>query len=237
MPHSESFIDGVWHPSVSTIIGAAPKPWLDIWREKWGSLAVRKMEIARAIGTAFHDCVEQYLDTGTFTAKMDQYSSCIPRVVGMMKSWVAWAASIDGTIDHTEMKVISRIHRYSGTFDAVGRIGKTKMVIDWKTGGSIYPEMALQLSAYAAAYNEMIRNEIKDGLIVHVSKDKPHFKLKTKQFKLGKRVFNKFLKLREMFDEIQNKELTNEKALFGEASSGEATEAVYPRVSQDSTAD
>jgi hypothetical protein len=203
MPHTETFIDGVWYPSVSTVISAEPKPWLDAWREKWGQLAVRKTEIASAVGTAFHDCIEQYLDTGKFTVKMDTYASCIPRVTGMMESWVDWAVNVDGTIDHTELKVISKAHTYSGTLDAVGMIGKTPMLIDWKTSARIYPDMDLQLSAYAQAYKEQTGIDIKQGIIVHVSKEKPRFKLTTKTFKLGKRVFKKFLKLRSMFDEMQ----------------------------------
>lgn len=203
MPHSECFVDGVWMPSVTTILGAQPKPWLTAWYEKWGALAKRKTEIAGAIGTAFHDSIDQYLDTGTFTVKMDTYSSCIPRVIGMMESWIVWAMNVDGVIDRTEFKVISKAHIYSGTLDAVGKIGKTLMVIDWKTSSRIYPEMALQLSAYSNAYKEQEQIEVKQGLIVHVSKDKPRFKLTTKQFKLSKRVFNKFLKLRAMFDDVK----------------------------------
>jgi hypothetical protein len=202
MPHSETFINGVWHPSVSTIIGAQPKPWLNAWREKWGTLATRKMEIANAIGTAFHDCIEQYLDTGTFTVAMSTYDSCIPRVTGMMESWIDWAVNVDGTIDHTELKVISKTNTYSGTLDAIGKLGKTTMIIDWKTSSRIYPDMDLQLVAYAQAYKEQTGVDIKEGIIVHVSKDKPRYKLTTKTFKLGKRVFKKFLKLRQMFDDI-----------------------------------
>jgi hypothetical protein len=203
MPHSETFINGIWYPSVSTIISSKPAPWLDAWREKWGSRATRKMEIAAAIGTALHDCVEQYLDRGYYAANIPKYRSCERRVYDMMRSWIVWAESIDGIVDHTEMKVISKTHVYSGTFDWVGKIGKKHVLGDWKTGSRIYPEMALQLSAYAEAYNEMIGSKIKDGLIVHVSKDKPHFKVTTKEFKLGKRIFAKFLKLRAMFDEMQ----------------------------------
>jgi hypothetical protein len=203
MPHVECFIDGVWYPSVTTVLSAKPAPWLDAWREKWGTLATRKMEIAAAVGTAFHDCVEQYLDTGTFMVYINKYPSCVSRVEGMMKSFIEWAISVDGTIEHTEMKVINKVHKYSGTFDAVGKIGKTKYVLDWKTGSRIYPEMALQLSAYAEAYNQMTDSRINRGLIVHVSKDKPCFKWTTKEFKLGKRVFKEFLKLREMFDTVQ----------------------------------
>ena len=161
------------------------------------------MEVAAAVGTAFHDCVEQYLDTGTFTAKMEKYSSCIPRVVGMMESWIDWAVNVDGTIDHTELKVVSKVHKYSGTFDAVGQIDNALRLIDWKTSSRIYNDFELQLAAYAQAYKEQTGVDVRVGLIVHVSKDKPQFKLTTKEFKLGKRVLAKFLKLRAMFDEIQ----------------------------------
>lgn len=205
MGHTETFIDGIWYPSVSTIIGATPKPWLEAWREKWGKRAERKTEIANAIGTAFHGCIERHLDGKDWGAYvMESYLSCGPRVVKMVKSWLNWAESIDGTIDATELKVISKAHTFSGTLDAVGKIGKTPMLLDWKTSSRIYPDMALQLSAYAEAYNEMHGTKIKTGLIVHVDKYPPH-KLTVKEFKLGKRVFKKFLKLREMFDGIQEK--------------------------------
>lgn len=84
------------------------------------------------------------------------------------------------------------------------------MVIDWKTSSRIYPDMDLQLVAYARAYEEQTGIKIEGGMIVHVSKDKPHFKLTTKIFKLGKRPFNKFLKLRANFDDVKRLPATME---------------------------
>src|ERR1700674_1939735 len=205
MPHSETFIDGVWDPSVSTILGAEPKPWLDAWREKWGILAERKTKIAAAVGTAFHDCIEQYLETRGYIIHIEKYPSCYTRVNGMMQSWIAWAESVNGVIDHTEMKVISKIHKYSGTLDAVGTIKKLSTLVDWKTSSRIYSDMQLQLSAYAQAYKEQTGIDIKQDMIVHVSKDKPRYILTIKVFKRSKRVFNKFLKLRKMFDDMYDK--------------------------------
>ena len=208
MPHSELYIDGIWYPSVTTIMDVNPKPWLDEWRAKWGVLAQRKMKIASAIGTEFHRCIESWLNTRSYTAMpptVDGFElpSTVTRVEGMMRSWVRWAMSVDGTIEHTEMQVVSRAHIYSGTLDAVGRIDKIPMVIDWKTSSHVHNSMELQLAAYAQAYNEQMGTKIKTGLIVHISKDKPAFKLTIKEFKLGKRVFGKFLRLREMFDVIR----------------------------------
>lgn len=208
MPHTETYIDGVWFPSVTTIMDVKPKPWLDAWREKWGILAARKMKIASAIGTEFHRCVESWLDTGSYTAgaaTIDGFTmpTTVARIEGMMKSFVSWAMTIDGTVEHMEMQVVSQTHTYSGTLDAVGTFKQKPTIYDWKTSSRIYDDMQLQLAAYAHAYNEQHGTSIKDGLIVHVSKDKPRFKVTVKEFKLGKRPFKEFLKLRNMFDDMQ----------------------------------
>ncbi len=55
------------------------------------------------------------------------------------------------------------------------------------------PDMALQLSAYARAYEEMTGVKLKRGIIVLVSKDKPKHKLTVKEYKLDKLKFREFL--------------------------------------------
>lgn len=202
MPHSETFIDGVWFPSVSTITGSEEKPWLVAWREKWGYLAERKTEMANKVGTEFHRCVEEYLDDGCFLVDCSFSPNMQKRVEGMVKSFIRWSQTVEGDIHHTELKVISRKHFYSGTLDAVGTFEGRPMLYDWKTSSRIYPDMDLQLSAYAQAYKEEKKIKLPEGMIVHVSKDKPHFKLTTKIFQLDRRTFNKFLKLRSMFDDV-----------------------------------
>jgi hypothetical protein len=223
LPHTECFIDGVWLPSVTTILSAQPKPWLQVWRDKCGSLAERKTKLAGQIGDEFHRCIEQYLDTGTFAVSngSDGFpTSCTERVTGMMKSFIDWAVNVDGVVHSTELKVISKQYTYSGTFDAIGTLNGKPMIFDWKSSARIYDDYELQLAAYAQAYNEglhssgmdIIHKGIKEGIIVHVSKDKPRYKLTTKTFKLGKRAFKEFLKLRQMFDDIAGKGVYDEKA-------------------------
>jgi hypothetical protein len=202
MPHNETYVDGVWYPSVSTVTGSEPKPWLDNWREKWGYLAERKTEMANKIGTEFHRCVEEYLSEGCFLVDIRLSTNMRKRIERMMMSFIQWAETVNGDIHDMELKVISRQHVYSGTLDAVGTFNGKPMLYDWKTSSRIYPDMDLQLVAYAQAYKEQTGIELKQGMIVHVSKDKPHFKLTTKVFKLGKRPLAKFLKLRAMFDEM-----------------------------------
>lgn len=119
MPHNETYINGVWLPSVTTIISGQEKPWLTAWREKWGIRAERKTAIANAIGTAFHSCIEEYLERGCWAVNIPAYPSCERRVNAMMKVWKKWAESINGDVVATELRVINRRHKYSGTVDCI----------------------------------------------------------------------------------------------------------------------
>jgi hypothetical protein len=51
----------------------------------------------------------------------------------------------------TEATVYSPREVYAGTLDAIIEIGAHPILIDYKTGSGIYPDVALQLSAYANA--------------------------------------------------------------------------------------
>jgi hypothetical protein len=51
----------------------------------------------------------------------------------------------------SEATVFSRRHGYAGTLDAICVLDGTLTLLDVKTGKSVYPEVALQLAAYAHA--------------------------------------------------------------------------------------
>lgn len=204
MPHVEHYIDGVWYPSVTTILGGRPKPWLEKWREKWGALAERKTVCANAIGTEFHWYAEHLAQGDEMLEPANR------RLLGMVKRFDEWVVSSGIKIKESELHVVSKEHKYAGTFDAVGYLpGSRKLVLfDWKTSSGIYPDMELQLAAYAQAYREQTGCEIKKGVIVLVSKDKPNHRLIVKEYSLGKRPIKAFLKRLEDFRKysIQRKE-------------------------------
>lgn len=192
MPHIDLIVDGKKIPSVTEILGDKPKPWLDKWREKWGVLAERKTRIATAVGTAFHDYAEALVLDKVVVIPSNR------RMAGMLMSFDAWLASSKLKVSTTELHVISKLHGFQGTFDAIGYLAdkpKALCLFDWKTSSGIYPEMALQLVAYAQAYFEETGIWVKRGFIVHVSKDKRgQHKLTVKEYALNKRLLNKFLK-------------------------------------------
>lgn len=190
MPHTEHYIDGVWYPSVTTILGDRPKPWLDKWYAENPVWAPRKTACANAIGTRFHVVAER-LAKGEFV-----YDAFPRRLQGMLERFEEWVQMSGVKIKESELHVVSKGHKYAGTFDAVGYLpGSKKLVLfDWKTSAGIYPDMELQLAAYAQAYKEQTGVEIKKGVIVLVSKDKPDHKIIVKEYSLGKRPIRAFLK-------------------------------------------
>lgn len=203
MPHIDLIVDGIRYPSVTEVLGGKPKPWLDAWREKWGVLAARKTKCAVDVGNKFHEMAE-----GLALNKNVELSGN-KRIDTMTKVFAEWLVSENFKVGATELHVVSHIHQYQGTFDAVGylknkKTGRVELyLLDWKTSSGIYADMALQLAAYALAYKEETGVEIKRGMIVHVSKDKPHHKLTVKEYTLGKRLTNAFLKRLEEFRKAQ----------------------------------
>lgn len=200
MPHVDLILDGKRVPSVTEILGAKSKPWLEAWRTKWGILAERKTACANAIGTAFHSGAER-LSRGEDVVRPSNR-----RLGKMLERIDAWFVSEGFKLVEAELHVISRKHWYHGTFDAIGtlkRFGSAIVLIDYKTSSAIYPDMAEQLAAYAEALYEDVGTRVKIGLIVHVSKDKPHHKITVKEYKLGKRLLNKFLKKLRQYNEAK----------------------------------
>lgn len=83
---------------------------------------------------------------------------------------------------HTELGVYSDVHKYAGTIDAVANINlggkKALVVLDWKTSNFITNEHALQITAYAKAYEELYGDKVSEGIVVKLSKKSPGFEVK-----------------------------------------------------------
>lgn len=206
MAHSETYIKGVHYPSVTQILGIIRKPFLETWRGKWGNrLCDKKLKAAGAIGTLFHSSVEllaQGVGVNTTNRRVNA-------MAGRMKEWLA---EHEYQPEVAEFKVLSKKHKYSGTLDAIGYVKDFPgelVILDWKSGAGIYPEMSLQLAAYAEAYREQTGIAIKRGLIVQVSKDKPQHKLKTKEYDLTPKLFTYFKAARLLYDFTNQSRIKN----------------------------
>ena len=151
-------------PSVTTILGAINKPQLVDWAAKQAAIyAVREQprlsklstelavaeiatthkritELSSEIGTHVHECIESQI------AVDNVEHNPWPE---HMRHFDRWKQAYKPEFLLSEATVYNRTVCYAGTLDMVANIGGVITLIDIKTGKNLYPEVALQLAAYA----------------------------------------------------------------------------------------
>jgi len=66
-------------------------------------------------------------------------------------------------------------HHFAGIMDAVGKIGKDLVLIDFKSSNAIYPEMYLQVAGYQMAWEEETKKKLAYRIIARFGKDDGEF--------------------------------------------------------------
>lgn len=188
-------LDGTWVPGVTTILGKGiAKPFLVDWAAREvakfaaGHLDVlnalddedarydllksahnRHRDKSAARGTDVHAIAEQVLHGN----EVDVPEHLVGYVDGYVRFLDAWQP----TPIITERPCASRANWYAGTADAFVTLPSgERLLMDWKTGKSVYGETALQLAAYRHAEFYVDENDEEqpvpevDGLaVVHVT--------------------------------------------------------------------
>lgn len=163
-------------PSVTTILNKINKPALVNWAalevakfavsnpDKWMSLdeqaavdvlkraPYRNSRKKMDIGSAVHLAIDTWIKAG----KPDSITN--PTELDNLDLLPYIAGAIRFLNDHVRKIVRSEVtfanltYRYAGTCDLVATLNDGRVaVIDWKSGKRLYPEVALQLAAYANA--------------------------------------------------------------------------------------
>lgn len=116
--------------------------------------AERKRDTAADLGTTIHGIVEARL-LGQPTPELTDEQA--PFVEAFDRFLDAWQPEFEAS----ELVVAHPEHRWAGTLDAIARIPALDdglLVVDWKTGKSVYPEVSLQLAAYHRATTGWLRD-------------------------------------------------------------------------------
>ncbi len=143
-------------PSVTTVLGVLNKPALMDWAWKCGCdgldyKAVR--DTAGGIGTLAHYLILCHLkhetpDTSEYSAQdIDKAETCL------IKFW-EWDKQYNICPILVETPLVSEPFGFGGTIDCLCQITQgpsiyKNMLLDFKTGKGIYPEMFYQLAAYS----------------------------------------------------------------------------------------
>ena len=171
--HTYRTVGGEKVPSVTTILSVINKPGLVNWAAREAAKEAIKQvkdenptaaaefneieESARRahtrirddaadIGVAIHEVVEARLQGQIVEPSREVPEHVVRNVDDFFND------SLMGFKVLQRELVVAHPLPFAGTLDAILEINGKAILIDWKTSSGIYPEMALQVSAYATAY-------------------------------------------------------------------------------------
>jgi hypothetical protein len=143
--------DGKRVPGTTTVIGRFKESgglihWA--WQLGIDGEDYRKVrDKAADAGTIAHLMIERFLHD------QDPYAVEGPTELTDLASkgfaaFMLWWENTNVEVEATEIALVSEEYRFGGTPDAIGRIGNSLALLDWKTGNRIYAEHVIQLSCY-----------------------------------------------------------------------------------------
>lgn len=156
--------------SVTTILGAMPKPALVPWAARTvaeGAVEAVKAGTLQAMITQSDQAAVQFLKALPYSSRDKSadagkviHKVIEARILGVehppvpiqlrpqLDTFERFTAEYQPVWEASELTVYNRAEAYAGTFDAIAVIGGRRLMVDVKTGKGVYPEHALQLAAY-----------------------------------------------------------------------------------------
>ncbi len=162
-------VDGKAFPSITTVLGAIPKPGLDAWRKSVGEEAAKwEMNRAARRGSATHTLVEQYLKGETPSIR-----DVLP--LGMFRLLKPYLDQVDN-IHCLEQIMYSKKLTIAGQVDCIAEYNGKLSVIDFKTANkervdSWNENYYIQCTAYAHMYEELFGTPIDQIVILQAGED------------------------------------------------------------------
>jgi genome maintenance exonuclease 1 len=157
---------GIKYPSVTTILGAKEKPYLEEWRQSLGPKKADK-ETKRCAdrGTAVHKICEDYLNNVENPSK--GYEQLNVKLFNQIKFRL-------GNIDNIraqEVPLWSDTLKIAGRVDVVAEYNGVLSIIDFKTSNNnktedMVEDYFIQCTAYALMYEELFGEFIEDIVVL-----------------------------------------------------------------------
>jgi hypothetical protein len=163
--------DGVFVPSVTTILEAYPKDAAFYqWLKNNGQDSDQLRDKAAERGTAVHTLTEAY-DNGSEVSLLNEDGRPGWKLTewAMFERYVEFSQRFSPTIKMNEQNYVSAELGYAGTIDRVMSVDGRLLLVDIKTSGSVWPAYWLQLAAYRRLLSEVGGVEVDGVAILHLN--------------------------------------------------------------------
>lgn len=158
--------DGRQYASVTTVLGAKEKPWLEDWKNMLGQAKAKK-ETKRCAdrGTAVHLLAERFLNNEEDPVKGE------PPLAKKLFNQIKFRLKNIDNIRAQEVPLYSHTLRLAGRVDCVGEYDGVLSIIDFKTSNNnkdeeMVEDYFLQCTAYALMYEELTGEQIDDIVVI-----------------------------------------------------------------------
>lgn len=183
-------------PGVTGILGATiPKPWLAPWAAKEAANRIKshliehainrpltKQEIielvetgrkehekkrddAADVGTRAHQAIDAYI--------MGEKAEITEDIRPAVEAFHKWQDEHPFRLVMGDTKVASLEYKFGGSLDILGETKEGLGIIDLKTSNQVSWDYALQVAAYAKAFEETFNHPIRWAMVLRVGKNEP----------------------------------------------------------------
>jgi len=191
-------IDGKRVPGGSTIAGVIGEPGgLMFWAYAQGKEHQRLVDAGEPAPTGLYDKRDEAADTGTVAHELveqwilhhtppgstgdvaEQHSITEDMAASSLlafQAYMSWEKQSKLEIVETEMPMISKVHRFGGTPDAIGLLDGQYCLLDWKTSNGVYADHLVQLALYGILVRECTDYDLSGGFhLLRFSKEHGDF--------------------------------------------------------------
>lgn len=158
--------NGDKYPSVTTVLGAKEKPWLEDWRKMLGTnKATKETKRCADRGTAIHALAEKYLNNEEI-----RFRDYKPEYVSDFNKLKMKLNKIDN-IQAQEVGLYSDRLKIAGTVDCIGEFNGVPSIIDFKTSTNnktkdMIHDYFKQLTAYSICWHERTGEGIENIVVI-----------------------------------------------------------------------
>jgi len=133
--------------------------------------AKRESDKAADVGSQVHELIEMYFKVspgpGVVYYPLDLPTK--PEIDVPYNAFLDWIDKNDVHCQLSEHKIYSRLG-YAGTLDFIGMVNGRQYLVDFKSSKGFWPEMPMQIAAYAHAHHEMTHEDIEGAGILRLDK-------------------------------------------------------------------
>lgn len=177
-PQAYKTKDGKRVPGVTTITGRFKDAGALVrWAYNCGRDGIdidKKRDDAADAGGIAHDWIEDTIHGRPLAEFPLADPEQLSKAATALDAFKRWRDQVKLEVVETEVPLISELHRFGGTFDALFRINGELHLGDWKSGNRIYPEHVAQLGGYSILLKER-GTELAGAQLIRIDKEHASF--------------------------------------------------------------